>query len=95
VGPWIETEVDPQALEIITRINGEEVDRGSTSGMNYDCYAVVSGISQHVTLHPGDLIMTGSPAKTKAIHPGDVIEVEIQGIGTLRNPVVAEKVSPL
>jgi 2-keto-4-pentenoate hydratase/2-oxohepta-3-ene-1,7-dioic acid hydratase in catechol pathway len=72
VGPWIETDIkDPHALEIITRLNGREADRGSTSGMVHNCYAIVSGISKYCTLHPG--------------------EVEIAGIGTLRNPVVAEK----
>ena len=90
VGPWIETEVDPHRLEIITRLNGGEHDRGSTSGMIYDCYATVSGISQFVTLHPGDLILTGAPGAVEALHPGDVVEIEIPGIGTLSNPVVAE-----
>ena len=91
VGPWIETEVDPHGLEIITRLNGKEHDRGSTSGMTHDCYAIVSGISQFVTLHPGDLILTGAPGAVEALHPGDVVEIEIPGIGTLSNPVVAEK----
>ena len=90
VGPWIETDVDPHALEIITRLNGKEHDRGSTSGMTSDCYATVSGISQFITLRPGDLILTGAPGAVEAIHPGDVVEIEIPGIGTLRNPVVAE-----
>jgi 2-keto-4-pentenoate hydratase/2-oxohepta-3-ene-1,7-dioic acid hydratase in catechol pathway len=90
VGPWIETEVDPHNLEITTRLNGKEKDRGSTSGMTYNCYAVVSGISQFVTLRPGDLILTGAPGAVEPIHPGDVVEIEIPGIGTLRNPVVAE-----
>jgi 2-keto-4-pentenoate hydratase/2-oxohepta-3-ene-1,7-dioic acid hydratase in catechol pathway len=90
VGPWIETEVDPHCLEIITRLNGKEHDRGRTSGMIYDCYATVSGISQFVTLRPGDLILTGAPGAVEQLHPGDVVEVEIPGIGTLRNPVAAE-----
>ncbi len=90
VGPWIETEVDPQNLDIITRLNGTEHDRGSTSGMIYDCYATVSGISQFATLHPGDLILTGAPGAVEQLHPGDVVEIEIPGIGTLRNPVIAE-----
>lgn len=90
VGPWIETEVDPHALEIITRLNGREHDRGSTSGMIYDCYATVSGISQFVTLRPGDLILTGAPGSVEQLHPGDVVEIEIPGIGALQNPVVAE-----
>ena len=91
VGPWIETEVDPHRLDIITRLNGKEHDRGSTSGMTHDCYAIVSGISQFVTLRSGDLILTGAPGAVEALHPGDVVEVEIPGIGTLSNPVEAEK----
>ncbi len=90
VGPWIETEVDPHRLDIITRLNGMEHDRGSTSGMTYNCYATVSGISQFVTLKPGDLILTGAPGAVEQLHPDDVVEIEIPGIGTLRNQVVSE-----
>lgn len=90
VGPWIETDVDPHRLDIITRLNGKENDRGSTSGMTWNCWAIVSGISQYITLHPGDLILTGAPGAVEQLHPGDVVEIEIPGIGTLRNPVVAE-----
>lgn len=91
VGPWVETEIsNPHNLEIITRLNGRESDRGSTSGMVYDCYQTVSGISQFVTLNPGDLILTGAPGAVEQLHPGDMVEVEIPGIGTLRNPVAAE-----
>jgi 2-keto-4-pentenoate hydratase/2-oxohepta-3-ene-1,7-dioic acid hydratase in catechol pathway len=90
VGPWIETEVDPHNLDIITRLNGQEHDRGSTSGMIYDCFTTVSGISEFVTLRPGDLILTGAPGSVEQLHPGDVVEIEIPGIGTLQNPVVGE-----
>jgi len=91
VGPWIETDVkDPHKLEIITRLNGRERDRGSTSGMVHNCYAIVSGISKYATLHPGDIILTGAPGAVEQIKPGDVMEVEIPGIGVLRNPVIGE-----
>jgi 2-keto-4-pentenoate hydratase/2-oxohepta-3-ene-1,7-dioic acid hydratase in catechol pathway len=90
VGPWTETEVDLHGLEIITRMNGREHDRGSTSSMVYDCYAIVSGISQFATLRPGDLVLTGAPGAVEQLPPGDLMEIEIPGIGTLRNPVVAE-----
>lgn len=91
VGPWIETEIsDPHDLEIITRLNGREGDRGRTSGMVYNCFQIVSGISQFVTLHPGDIILTGAPGAVEQLHPGDVVEIEIPDIGTLRNPVAAE-----
>ena len=92
VGPWIETDVDPQSLDIITRVNGTENDRGSTSGMTYGCYETVSRISQFVTLHPGDLILTGAPGAVDGLKPGDVVEIEIPEIGTLRNPVAAEEI---
>jgi 2-keto-4-pentenoate hydratase/2-oxohepta-3-ene-1,7-dioic acid hydratase in catechol pathway len=59
--------------------------------MVYDCYDIVSGISQFVTLHPGDLILTGVPGAVESLHPGDVVEIEIPAIGILRNPVVAEE----
>jgi 2-keto-4-pentenoate hydratase/2-oxohepta-3-ene-1,7-dioic acid hydratase in catechol pathway len=88
VGPWIETDLDPHNVEIITRLNGKENDRGSTSGMTYDCYAIVSGISQFATLYPGDLILTGAPGAVEQLHPGDVVEIEIPEIGILSNPVV-------
>ena len=90
VGPWIETDIEPHSLDIITRLNGKEHDRGSTSGMIYDCYTTVSGISQYVTLNPGDIILTGAPGAVEQLSPGDVVEIEIPGIGTLRNPVSGE-----
>ena len=91
VGPWIETDVgDPHKLDIITRLNGREADRGSTDGMTYNCFEIVSGISEYITLWPGDIILTGAPGAVEQLNPGDVVEIEIPGIGALRNPVVAE-----
>ena len=92
VGPWIETDVgNPHQLDIITRLNGEEQDRGSTSGMTFNCYEIVSGISEYITLRPGDIILTGAPGAVDQLNPGDVVEIEIPGIGALSNPVVAEQ----
>lgn len=90
VGPWIETEVDPHTLEIITRVDGREEDRGSTRDMVHNCYQIVSGISQFCTLLPGDLITTGAPGLTRGLKPGEVVEVEIPGVCVLRNPVIAD-----
>jgi 2-keto-4-pentenoate hydratase/2-oxohepta-3-ene-1,7-dioic acid hydratase in catechol pathway len=59
--------------------------------MVHNCYAVVSGISKYCTLHPGDIILTGAPGAVEQIKPGDVVEVEIPGIGVLRNPIIAEE----
>ena len=90
VGTWIETDIDPQNVDVITRLNGREGDRGSTSGMTYGCYEIVSGISQYVTLHPGDIILTGAPGAVEQLNLGDDVEIEIPEIGILRNSVVAE-----
>ena len=90
VGPWIATEVDPQALEMIVRLNGEEVQHGRTEEMLFTFAEIVSYISQQITLQPGDLIFSGSTGVTTALKDGDVVEVEIPGIGTLTNPVILE-----
>ncbi|MEK7777507.1 MAG: fumarylacetoacetate hydrolase family protein [Chloroflexota bacterium] len=91
VGPWIETDIEPQGHELIVRRNGKEETHGNTSQMIHSVYDIVSYISRFITLHPGDLILTGAAGISQAIHPGDVVEVEISGIGTLRNPVEMEK----
>ena len=90
VGPWIETDINPQQLDLIVRLNGEEVQRVSTQDMLFSFAEIVSCISQQVTLRPGDLVFSGTVAVTSAIKPGDEVEVEIPGIGVLHNPVAAE-----
>jgi 2-keto-4-pentenoate hydratase/2-oxohepta-3-ene-1,7-dioic acid hydratase in catechol pathway len=90
VGPWVETDADPQRLEMIVRVNGREVQHGCTKDMRFSFAQIVSYISQQVTLRPGDLVFSGSSGATEALHPGDVVEVEIPGVGMLRNPVVGE-----
>ena len=91
VGPWIETEVDPRNLDMVVKLNGDEVQRSNTGDMIHDFPAIISYISQHVTLHPGDLIFSGATGTTCTMKPEDVVEVEIGGIGTLRNFVRAEE----
>ena len=91
VGPWIETDINPQALEMIVRLNGEEVQHGRTEEMLFTFAEIVSYISQQITLQPGDLIFSGSTGVTTALEDGDLVEVEIPGIGVLSNPVVREK----
>lgn len=91
VGPYIATGLDYGNLLLRLRLNGEVKQEERTDHLIHDIPSTVSFISQYVTLHPGDLIFTGTPGKTSDIKPGDVVEVEIEGIGTLRNPVVAEK----
>ena len=90
VGPWIETEVDPQNLDLIVRINGEQVQSCNTRDMLFSFAEIVSYISQQVTLRSGDLVFSGATGTTRAIKPGDTVEVDIPGIGVLRNPVAAE-----
>jgi len=88
VGPYIATGLGLGNLELRVRLNGQVKQQDRTSHLIHDVAALVSGISQYVTLHPGDLIFTGTPGTTSALRPGDVVEVEIEGIGVLRNPVI-------
>lgn len=87
LGPAIVTGLDDSNLALETRLNGETVQKQSTSDLIFDCAQIVSWASGWVTLLPGDIIYTGTPGSTRRLSPGDVVEVEIQGIGILRNPV--------
>jgi 2-keto-4-pentenoate hydratase/2-oxohepta-3-ene-1,7-dioic acid hydratase in catechol pathway len=87
LGPAIVTGLDYGNLPLQTRLNGEVVQRQSTSDLIFDCPSIVSWVSGWVTLMPGDIIYTGTPGATRKLSPGDVVEVEIEGIGVLRNPV--------
>ena len=83
--------LNPQALEMIVRLNGEEVQHGYTEEMLFTFAEIVSYISQQITMQPGDLVFSGSTGVTVALKDGDLVEVEIPGIGVLSNPVVREK----
>jgi 2-keto-4-pentenoate hydratase/2-oxohepta-3-ene-1,7-dioic acid hydratase in catechol pathway len=87
LGPAIVTDLDYGNLMLETRLNGEVVQRQSTADLTFDCRAIVSWVGRWVTLVPGDVIYTGTPGSTRAMHAGDIVEVEIEGIGILRNPV--------
>jgi 2-keto-4-pentenoate hydratase/2-oxohepta-3-ene-1,7-dioic acid hydratase in catechol pathway len=87
LGPVVVTGLDYGNLMLETRLNGEVVQKQSTADLTFDCPAIVSWVSRWVTLVPGDVIYTGTPGSTRAMRPGDVVEVEIEGIGVLRNPV--------
>jgi 2-keto-4-pentenoate hydratase/2-oxohepta-3-ene-1,7-dioic acid hydratase in catechol pathway len=89
LGPAIETELDPSGLAIACRVNGETRQDGNTADMVFGVAEVVAFVSRVMTLLPGDVILTGTPAGVGPIRPGDHIEVEIERIGILRNPVVA------
>lgn len=89
VGPNIETELDVADLSIVCRVNGDIRQRGRTSQMVFTPDFLIRYISRVMTLFPGDLIATGTPSGVSKLNPGDVCEVEIEGIGILSNPVVA------
>lgn len=88
LGPWIETEIqDPNHLAISARLNGQTVQDSNTSYMVFDVATLIEYISHIMTLNPGDVIMTGTPEGVSELHDGDSVEIEIEGIGILRNPV--------
>jgi 2-keto-4-pentenoate hydratase/2-oxohepta-3-ene-1,7-dioic acid hydratase in catechol pathway len=88
VGPIVTTDLDPLDQVVSCRVNGEPRQRGSTRDMTWDAYALVSFISGVMTLLPGDVVATGTPEGVGPIRRGDWVEVEVSGIGVLRNPVV-------
>jgi len=87
LGPCIETDLDPADLSLVTRVNGQVKQNGRTSQMVFSCATIVEFISSVMTLEPGDVIFTGTPSGVGPLNAGDIVEVEIQGIGTLRNHV--------
>src|SRR6267143_1223750 len=89
VGPHIETELDPANVLVETRVNGALRQSGNTSLMIYPCAFLVRWISRMMTLYPGDVIATGTPAGVGPLVAGDAVEVSVAGIGVLRNPVHA------
>ena len=80
---------DLSTLQVVTRVNGVERQRGSASQMAFSIPMLLSYISHVMTLEPGDLVCTGTPAGVGTLHPGDVVEVEVPGVSLVRNPVVA------
>ena len=88
LGPWIETDLDPEDLAISCLVNGETRQDGNTSDLVRSAREMVSWISHMMTLLPGDVILTGTPAGVSAIAAGDSVTVTIQDIGSLTNPVV-------
>lgn len=100
IGPWIVTADElpnPQRLTVMSRLNGTEMQNGQTSDMLFSVARMVSYVSTFATLRPGDILATGTPDGVGAgrtppvwMKPGDVLEIEISGIGVLRNPVIHE-----
>jgi 2-keto-4-pentenoate hydratase/2-oxohepta-3-ene-1,7-dioic acid hydratase in catechol pathway len=90
MGPWIETNLDLKALTTVVRLNGREVSRFPTNDMIFGVAATISAITRYITLYPGDVIWMGTDEPTLDMVAGDTVEVEVSGIGFLRNPVVGE-----
>jgi 2-keto-4-pentenoate hydratase/2-oxohepta-3-ene-1,7-dioic acid hydratase in catechol pathway len=90
LGPWVETEFNPVDAMITCHVNGELRQMASTRDMNFHIDQLVAFVSSIMTLEPGDIIMTGTPAGIGPLQPGDTVEVAIEGIGKLRNHVAAE-----
>jgi len=90
-GPFVVSGLNYDNLQLELRLNGQVKQKQRTSDLIHNVAQIVSWISRHVTLEPGDLIFTGTPGTTPAIKPGDVVEVELEGVGVLRNTVGAAR----
>lgn len=91
LGPWIETDFDPSDALITCRVNGQIRQMASTRDMVFNVRQIVAFASSVMTLEPGDVLLSGTPAGVGILLPGDIVEVSIEGIGTLRNPVKEEQ----
>ena len=86
-GPWIDTEFDPSDAVITCRVNGQMRQMASTRDMVFSVGTIIAFVSSVMTLEPGDLIFTGTPAGVGILKKGDVVEIDIEGLGVLSNPV--------
>jgi 2-keto-4-pentenoate hydratase/2-oxohepta-3-ene-1,7-dioic acid hydratase in catechol pathway len=89
LGPWIETDLDPTDVRVETRLNGEVRQVGQTADLAYGVATLLDYITSFMTLLPGDAVLTGTPEGVGRLSPGDTVEVEVDGVGTLSNPVEA------
>ena len=89
LGPWIETDLDPTDVFLQTRVNGEPRQQATTSDMVFGIAELIEYITSFMTLLPGDVILTGTPEGVGKLSAGDTVEVEVDGVGTLANPVEA------
>jgi 5-oxopent-3-ene-1,2,5-tricarboxylate decarboxylase/2-hydroxyhepta-2,4-diene-1,7-dioate isomerase len=88
LGPGLVTDWDFHGKRIQTRVNGDVKQDGTTEEMIWDMHALVADIARTITLLPNDVILSGTPANSRPVEPGDVVEVEVEGLGTLRNFIV-------
>jgi 2-keto-4-pentenoate hydratase/2-oxohepta-3-ene-1,7-dioic acid hydratase in catechol pathway len=89
MGPWIVTGLDPDTMETVVRLNGKETDRFKTNNMIFSIADYIHEVTKYCTIEPGDVMWMGTDGMPQNMTPGDTVEVEITGIGTLRNQVVA------
>jgi len=94
MGPWIETDVNLDALETRVRVNGAETTCFATNDMLFGVATYISAITRYITLVPGDILWMGTDGTSPDLKAGDTVEVEITGIGTLRNPFIAAQPRP-
>jgi 5-oxopent-3-ene-1,2,5-tricarboxylate decarboxylase/2-hydroxyhepta-2,4-diene-1,7-dioate isomerase len=92
LGPGLVDDWDFHGRHIETRVNGEVRQSGTTDEMIWDMHYLVADVARTITLEPGDVILSGTPANSRPVEPGDVVEVEVEGLGTLRNSVVEGEV---
>lgn len=90
IGPYVVTGLDADNILLTGRINGEIIQESRTSDLAHDCRRIIEFVSSVLTLEPGDVIMTGTPGTPGQIKAGDTVEVELEGVGVLSNPVIAE-----
>ena len=91
VGPWVDTSYDPNGRRLRCLVNGEVRQDSTTSLMVYSIARIIAHVSRFATLEPGDLILTGTPSGIGPVQPGDIMTVEIEGLGTISNPVIREE----
>jgi 2-keto-4-pentenoate hydratase/2-oxohepta-3-ene-1,7-dioic acid hydratase in catechol pathway len=89
LGPVVETDLDPRAIEMTTHVGGELRQEATTERMLFDPYEVLAFLSERYTFRPGDVIAFGSPANPGLVEPGETVDICYEGIGRLRNTVVA------
>ncbi len=88
LGPGLVTDWDFHDKRLVTRVNGDVAQDGNTGEMIWDMHYLVADVARTITLEPGDVILSGTPANSRPVQPGDVVEVEVEGLGVLRNTVV-------
>jgi len=88
VGPGLVTDWDFHGKQISTRVNGKVMQDGNTDEMEWDMHYLVADIARNITLEPGDILLSGTPANSRPVKPGDIVEVEVEGLGTLSNRIV-------